>query len=81
MFMLIDTRSPPPWPLAEDERRALEPNWRIWTWLLLAVVLFVVSFLQSPLAGAVLLFAAFACAMKALGAALERCDGIRAHKQ
>ena len=79
--MLIDTRQPPPWPLADDGRPAVDVNWRMWRRLGAAVVLFAVSLAQSPLAGSLLLVLSFAFAMKALGAALDRCDGLRAHKQ
>jgi hypothetical protein len=80
MLMLIDTRSPAPRPL-DDERRPVELNWRIWSWLGLAVMLFALALLQDALVGSLLLIGAFVSAMKALGAALDRCDGLREHKQ
>ena len=79
MFLLIDTRNPPPDPISE--RPAWEPNWRLWGWVALTIVLFVAADSTAGLVAYVLVLAAFAAACRAVLVVLPPLDGLREYRQ
>ena len=79
MFLLIDTRNPPPDPISE--RPAWEPNWRLWGWVALTIVLGVAADSTAGLVAYVLVLAAFASACRAVLVVLPPLDGLREYRQ
>jgi hypothetical protein len=79
MFLLIDTRNPPPEPV--DERPAWEPNWRFWGWVALAIGTFVAADLASGVVSYLLVLAAFVFACRAVSVVLPPLDGLRDYRQ
>jgi hypothetical protein len=73
MTMLIheEERRPRPW----------EPNWRIWRWLIVAVVVGYAATSAGGGIGVLLIFGAFFAACKALAEAIPYGDGLREHRQ
>jgi hypothetical protein len=79
MLMLIDTRDqPPPRP---SERRAWEPNWRLWGWVAVTIVLFVAAASTPGIVSYVLVLAAVASACRAVTVILPPLDGLRDYRQ
>ena len=77
MFMLIDTRNPPP----SQERPAWEPNWHLWGWVAAAIATFVGAYSTSGLVSYGLVLAAFTCACRAVSVILPPLDGLREYRQ
>jgi UDP-N-acetylmuramyl pentapeptide phosphotransferase/UDP-N-acetylglucosamine-1-phosphate transferase len=61
----------PPW----------EPNWRMWRWIVVAVVAMYCVSRTDGVAGLVLVIVAFAAACLAFDAALPQGDGLREWRQ
>jgi hypothetical protein len=80
MFMLIDTRNPPP-PDPLQERPAWEPNWRLWGWVALTIGTFVAANAASGLVSYLLVLAGFVCACRAVSVILPPLDGLRDYRQ
>jgi predicted lysophospholipase L1 biosynthesis ABC-type transport system permease subunit len=65
-----------------DERpREWQPDWRIWRWVVLAVVVGYAATQASGWIGVLLILVAFAAACKALDEALPYGGGLREHRQ
>ena len=79
MFMLIDTRNPPPDPVGE--RAAWEPNWRLWVWVALAIGTFVAAHAASGVVSYLLVLGGFVCACRAVAVILPPLDGLRDYRQ
>ena len=62
--MLIDSSPPPADP--GPPRRVIEPDWHLWSWVILSVALFVPAAVVTGAAGVVLAFSGFFAALKAL---------------
>jgi hypothetical protein len=77
MFMLIDTRNPPP----PQERPAWEPNWRLWRWVAATIATFVGAYATAGLVSYVLVLVAFTCACRAVSVILPPLDGLREYRQ
>jgi hypothetical protein len=77
MFLLIDTRNPPP----SQERAAWAPNWRLWGWVAAAIALFVAADSTAGLVSYALLLGAFASACTAVSVILPPLDGLRDYRQ
>jgi hypothetical protein len=79
MFMLIDTRNPPPAP--PEERPAWEPNWRLLAWVALTIVAFVAADATTGVVAYGLVLVAFTCACRAVSVILPPLDGLREYRQ
>jgi hypothetical protein len=79
MFMLIDTRNPPPSP--PEKRAAWEPNWRLWAWVALTIAAFVAADATAGIVSYGLVLAAFTCACRAVSVILPPLDGLREYRQ
>jgi hypothetical protein len=79
MFMLIDTRNPPPAP--SGERPAWEPNWRLWGWVAVTIVLFVAASSTPGFVSYLLVLGAIAGACRAVTVILPPLDGLRDYRQ
>jgi hypothetical protein len=79
-MLLVETRRPPP-PRDEPERRAWEPNWRLWGWVALTVVAFWGADAVGGIAGYLLVCAALVCACRAVCVVMPPLDGLREHRQ
>ena len=71
--MLIHEEPPRP--------REWQPNWRIWRWVALAVVVGWAATQASGGVGVLLILVAFYAACKALAEAIPYWDGLREHRQ
>jgi hypothetical protein len=80
MFMLVDTRTPPP-----DEpspgRHAWEPNWRLWGWVALTIGALVGASATSGFVGYLLICAALGFACRAICVITPSLDGLRDYRQ
>ena len=74
----VHARDPDP---SDDPRRTWEPNWRVWRWVLLAVVLGFASARSDRGLGAVLALLVFACACQAAAELYPKGDGLREYRQ
>jgi hypothetical protein len=83
VFLLIDTRNPPPGPEPGPirERPPWEPNWRLWCWVALTIALFVAADSTAGLVAYVLVLAAFFAACRAVLVILPSLDGLREYRQ
>jgi hypothetical protein len=79
MFLLIDTRNPPPAP--SEERPAWEPNWRLWGWVAATIALFVAADSTPGVVSYGLGLGAFVCACRAVLVILPPLDGLREYRQ
>ena len=77
MFLLIDTRNPPPSP----ERAAWEPNWRLWGWVAATIATFVAADSTAGVVSYALVLCVFACACRAVSVILPPLDGLREYRQ
>ena len=77
MFLLIDTRNPPP----SQERPAWEPNWRLWGWVAATIATFVAASATAGVVSYALVLGAFACACRAVLVILPPLDGLRDYRQ
>ena len=77
MFLLIDTRNPPP----SQERPAWEPNWRLWGWVAATIAVFVAANDTSGIVSYALAFATLACTCRAVLVVLPPLDGLRDYRQ
>jgi hypothetical protein len=75
--MLIDTRTPPP----GSDRPVWEPDWRIWSWVVAAVVAGVAESLATGFAAYVLLCVTVGFVAKAIANAVPAGGGMREHRQ
>ena len=80
MFMLVDTRTPPPDEPSPD-RRAWEPDWRLWGWVTLTIVALVAADVSSGFVAYVLICAALAFACRAICVITPSLDGLRDYRQ
>jgi hypothetical protein len=76
--LLIEERpfAPPP-----PSRPAWEPNWRVWSWVLAALLASAGGFVTGGFASYVFVVLAFAFALCALDRALPYKDGLREYRQ
>jgi hypothetical protein len=75
---LIDDRL---WRPDPQEGPVWEPNWRVWRWVLGALVMSAGGFVTSGFVSYVCVVLAFACALCAFDRALPYKDGLREHRQ
>jgi hypothetical protein len=80
MFMLVDTRTPRP-DESPPERRAWEPNWRLWGWVTLTIAAFVAADVTSGFVAYLLICAALAFACRAICVITPSLDGLRDYRQ
>jgi hypothetical protein len=80
MFMLIDTRNPPP-SRPSEQRAAWEPNWRLWGWVAVTIVLFVAAASTPGLVSYLLVLGAIASGCRAVTVILPPLDGLRDYRQ
>jgi hypothetical protein len=73
MTMLIHER--------EDGPRPWQPDWRVWRWVVVAVVVGYAATRATGGIGVLLILVAFAAACKALDEALPYRGGLREHRQ
>jgi hypothetical protein len=73
MTMLIHEEEPRP--------RPWQPNWRIWRWVAVALVVGYAATEARGGVGTLLILVAFSAACKALSEALPYGDGLREHRQ
>jgi hypothetical protein len=74
--MLIDTRTPP-----EPERTAWEPNWRLWTWVALAIGALAGADATAGFVAYVLICAALVFVCQAICVLLPDTFGLRDYRQ
>jgi hypothetical protein len=77
MFLLIDTRNPPP----SQELPAWEPNWRLWRWVAATIAMFVAAGATAGVVSYALVIGALACACRAVLVILPPLDGLRDYRQ
>jgi len=65
----------------DDRRASWEPNWRVWRWLLAAVVVAYGSARTSGALAALLTMAVFVLICQAAAEAIPKGDGLRAYRQ
>jgi hypothetical protein len=70
-----------PDPPEDGGRTPLEPNWRIWRWVLAAIVLSVAATRSSGAVEVVLVLVVFALCCQAAAEALPNGDGMREWRQ
>ena len=73
MTMLIHER--------QDGLRPWQPNWRVWRWVVVAVVVGYAATRATGWIGVLLILVAFAAVRKALDEALPYRGGLREHRQ
>ena len=73
--MLIETRLPPP------ERSAWSPNWRLWGWVALTVVAFVIADAVGGFAGYLVALVGIVAACRAVCVLTPSLDGLREYRQ
>ncbi|HZC14700.1 MAG TPA: hypothetical protein VE270_11845 [Thermoleophilaceae bacterium] len=74
----VHARDPDPDP---QERPAWEPEWRLWRWVLAALVLAAAASITQGLVSLVLVLAVFVLGCRAAVEALPNGDGLREHRQ
>jgi hypothetical protein len=79
MFMLVDTRNPPPSP--REERPAWEPNWRLWGWVAIAIAAFVAADATAGIVAYALVLVAITSVCRAVSVILPPLDGLREYRQ
>ena len=77
--MLIDDRAPP--PLNGDDRRAIEPNWRVIGWSAAAAILFFAGTQASGFAVFLILCATIYAACRAATELVDYAGGLREWRQ
>jgi hypothetical protein len=65
----------------EDGREAWEPNWRLWRWVIAAVVFAYAATRSHGAFEFLLVMIVFACGCRALVELLPDGDGLREHRQ
>ena len=75
--MLIDTHD----SSRRDSRPAWEPNWRLWGWVAVTIVLFVAADSAAGFVAYVLLLGAVGSACRAVSVILPPLDGLRDYRQ
>lgn len=78
VVFLIDDR---PWRPVPSPDPVWEPNWRVWRWVLAALVMSGGGFVTNGFASYVCVVLAFAFALCALDRALPYKDGLREYRQ
>lgn len=76
--MLIDTYDPLPDP---EARRPWEPNWRVVSWTIAALVIGISGAVAGDALGTLLVFVAFAAACRAVNEAVPYREGLREYRQ
>jgi hypothetical protein len=71
--MLVHDRPPPP----GNDRRPVEPNWRVWSWVVVAVVLVLAAAKTAGLTSTVLVCSAFVAVCRAAMEAIPYAGGLR----
>ena len=75
--MLVHSQDPPP----DEGRAAWEPNWAVWLWVAIAVVVGFAALNADGAVGAALLFAAFYAGCRSLAQALPYGRGLTDWRQ
>jgi hypothetical protein len=76
--MLIDDR---PGASSSDERRPIEPNWRIWSWLVVAAVIGFAAGHADGIVGYLLVCATVYAVCRAIAAGLDYMGGLTEWRQ
>jgi hypothetical protein len=78
MTMLIDDRAGAPPP---GERRPIEPNWRIWSWVIVAAVVAYAAAHAHGVVGYLLVCAVVYAVCRAIAACFEYMGGLTEWRQ
>jgi hypothetical protein len=74
----IHAEEPDPQP---EDRRPWEPNWRVWRWVVAAVIVTFAATRSEGAVEALLVFVVFALVCRAALEALPNGDGLREYRQ